>query len=271
MLRSIGGAVTLAALAACASVSTQQEVQMGVEYARQINAQLPIVMDPEINRYVNVLGDSIARLADDRNLDWHFYIVDSPEVNAFAVPGGFIYINRGLIERADNLSQVAGVLGHEIGHVIQRHTIKQMEKGQAANVGMILMCVLTRVCRNQIGNAAMQVGGTALFASFSRSDENDADRVGIANVVRAGIDPRGIPEMFHKLIEERRNHPGAVDGWFSTHPLEEDRLNETEALVAKYDLELIETLTVDSPRFQEFKRRVQALPPSPPQRRPPGG
>src|ERR687887_766677 len=137
----LAGAGLALSTAACATVSTQQEVQMGADYSRQINSQLPIVQDPEINRYINVLGDSIAKLSDDRNLDWHFYVVDSKEVNAFAVPGGFVYVNRGLIERADKLDQPAGVLGHEIGHVTQRHSIKQMEKAQTANIGVTLACV----------------------------------------------------------------------------------------------------------------------------------
>src|SRR6478672_11100422 len=115
MKRALVGIAITCSLVGC-GISQQQEVQMGQEYATQINAQLPIVQDPELNRYINVLGDSIARLTSRADLDWHFFIVDSKEVNAFAVPGGFVYINRGLIERSDNMSEVAGVLGHEIGH-----------------------------------------------------------------------------------------------------------------------------------------------------------
>ena len=137
----IGVALTLP-LVAC-GISQQQEIQMGQEYAQQINAQLPIVQDPELNRYINVLGDSIAGLTSRKDLDWHFFIVDSKEVNAFAVPGGYVYVNRGLIERSDKMDEVAGVLGHEIGHVVRRHTVKQMEKEQGANVGITLACVLT--------------------------------------------------------------------------------------------------------------------------------
>src|SRR5690606_13613576 len=105
-------AVAVFATTACATISTQQEVQMGQQYAAQINQQLPIIENAEISRYINVLGDSIATPSDDRNLDWHFYVVNSGEVNAFASPGGFIYVNRGLIERADKLDELAGVLGH---------------------------------------------------------------------------------------------------------------------------------------------------------------
>ncbi|HET6702908.1 MAG TPA: M48 family metalloprotease, partial [Gemmatimonadaceae bacterium] len=159
MKRNILVVGAVAVLAAC-GVSTQQEVEMGQTYSQQINAQLPIVSDPEINRYVNVLGDSIAGLSDERNLDWRFYIVDSRDVNAFAVPGGYIYVNRGLIERAQNLSMLAGVLGHEIGHVIERHSVQQMEKMQQAQIGVTLACILTRVCENQATGALIDVAGT---------------------------------------------------------------------------------------------------------------
>src|SRR5215211_1444548 len=189
MKRILIGLAFAATTTGCA-ISTQQEVQMGTEYAQQINSQLPIVKDPEIQRYINVLGDSIAKLADDRSLDWQFFVVNANEVNAFAVPGGYIYVNRGLIERTQRLDQLAGVLGHEIGHVIKRHSIKQMQQAQGANVGVTLACVLTRICDSQAGQAAIQVGGTALFAKFSRSDETEADVEGIQNVVRAGISPQ---------------------------------------------------------------------------------
>jgi beta-barrel assembly-enhancing protease len=263
MRRFVTTLMLAGALAGC-GVSTQQEVAMGADYARQINAQLPLVTDPEVNRYIRVLGDSIAGLADDRSLEWQFYIVDSPEVNAFAVPGGFIYMNRGLIERADNLAQVAGVLGHEIGHVTMRHSIDQMQKGQTANVGMVLLCVLTpSVCASDAGAAAIQIGAGAVFARFSRQDEHEADQVGVTYVTRAGISPIGIPQMFRKLLEERERRPAAVEAWFSTHPLAEDRIAETQAMIDAIDPIILQSLTVDSPNFQAFKRRLQSLPPSP--------
>ncbi len=271
MRRFAMAALVAGSITACGGVSTQQEVQLGTDYASQINAQLPIIQDPTISQYINLLGDSIARLADDRNLDWHFYVVDSPEVNAFAVPGGFIYMNRGLIERAQTLSQVAGVLGHEIGHVTQRHSIQQMEKSQQANMGFGLLCILTpSVCQSQAGSAALQIGAGALFANFSRKDEQEADVDGIKNIIRAGIDPSGIPEMFEILLAERERSPGAVDAWFSTHPTEESRIADTRKVIASYDPLILQGLTKDSPNFQQFKQRLRSLPPSPPPKRPPG-
>jgi len=262
MKRTLGG-LALAALVAGCAISTQQEVQMGTEYAQQINAQLPIVQDPEVVRYINVLGDSIARLADDRDLNWQFFVVNAAEVNAFAVPGGYVYVNRGLIDRARTMSQLAGVLGHEIGHVVRRHSIAQMEKAQGANLGVTLACVLTNVCNNQATAAAINVGGSALFAKFSRDDENEADAEGVKNVVRAGIDPRGIPEMFRILLDERQRSPSSVDSWFATHPLEENRIRQTEAQIAQINPAILNGLTKDSRSFQAFKQRVRSLPPPP--------
>jgi predicted Zn-dependent protease len=260
--------VALAITMTACGVSTQQEVEMGQSYVQQINQQLPIVQDPELNRYINVLGDSIARLTSRTDLpDWHFYIVDSKEVNAFAVPGGFVYVNRGLIERTNKMDQLAGVLGHEIGHVVRRHSIKQMQQQQGANIGVTLACVLTNVCGNQASQAAIQVGGTALFAKFSRGDEAEADEEGVRNTVRAGISPNGIPEMFQILIDERQSNPSSVEGWFATHPLEEDRIAATKALIAQYDPAILRSLATDSRNFQTFKARLRSLPPSPTPRR----
>jgi predicted Zn-dependent protease len=260
----IGVAITFS-LVGC-GISQQQEVQMGVEYATQINAQLPIVQDPELNRYINVLGDSIARLTSRRDLDWRFFIVDSREVNAFAVPGGFIYINRGLIERTGTMDEVAGVLGHEIGHVVRRHTVKQMEKAQGANIGVTLACVLTSVCSSQVAGAAINIAGGAVFARFGRQDELEADNEALNNVVRAGISPQGIVSMFQKLIAERRSRPGAVESWFRTHPLEEDRIAAIQARINQIPPATLSRLGRDTRNFHTFKARLQSLPPSPPPR-----
>ena len=265
MKRVLVGIAITCSLVAC-GISQQQEVQMGQEYAQQINAQLPIIQDPELNRYINVLGDSIARLTRRRDLDWHFFVVDAQEVNAFAVPGGFVYVNRGLIERADQMDELAGVLGHEIGHVLRRHTIKQMEKAQGANVGVTLACILTSICNSQIAGAAINIAGGAVFARFSRQDEAEADAEGFDNVVRAGISPVGMVTMFQKLLAERRTRPGAVESWFITHPLEEDRIQAIQAKINQLPRNTLASLGTDTRNFHSFKARIQSLPPSPPPR-----
>ncbi len=262
MKRFFIGLVLTGSLLGC-GISQQQEVQMGQEYAQQINAQLPIVRDPELNRYINVLGDSIARLTSRADLDWQFFIVDAQEVNAFAVPGGYVYINRGLIQRADQMDEIAGVLGHEIGHVVRRHTVKQMEKAQGANIGVTLACVLTSICNSQVAGAAINVAGGALFAKFSRSDEAEADNEGFKNVVKAGISPVGMVTMFQKLLEERQSRPGAVDSWFLTHPLEEYRIRAVQAQINQLPPSTLARLGTDTRNFHAFKARIQSLPPSP--------
>src|SRR5256885_2163349 len=128
-------AICLLLLPAC-SVSQDEEVALGRENAAQINAQLPIVRDAVVSAYLQNLGESIARKTSRADLDWHFYLVNTKDVNAFALPGGFVYVNRGLVESTDRLDELAGTLGHEIGHVIQRHSVKQMEKAQKANLGV---------------------------------------------------------------------------------------------------------------------------------------
>ncbi len=256
------GVLTLGAVGCMAS--TQEEVAMGSQYAAELNRQIPLITDPEITRYITVLGDSMARVADTRNLDWHFYVVDQAEINAFAVPGGYIYVNRGLIERAETLSELAGVLGHEIAHVTLRHSMEQMAKANQANFGLAIGCILAPgVCNSGLGATAVQLGAGGLFAKFSRDDESDADRAGIEYAVRAGIDPRGIPAMFRTLLAERQRRPDALEGMFSTHPLAEDRVAETEALISRIDPVVLQSLTTDTRAFQQFKARLKSLPPSP--------
>ena len=256
----------LVATAAC-GVSTQQEVQMGADYSQQINQQLPIVTDAQANQYINTLGQQLARVADTRGLEWHFYIVNSPEVNAFAVPGGYVYVNRGLIERATKMDQLAGAMGHEIGHVTHRHSVKQMEQQNGAQIGVTVACVLQpAVCNSGLGSTAINVVGTAVFAKFSRKDESEADQAGIEYTTKAGIDPRGIPEMFQILLDERQTKPGAVEAWFATHPMEEDRIAATEATISRYNVQQLNTLTKDTQNFHTFQARLRTLPQAPAQR-----
>jgi predicted Zn-dependent protease len=251
--------LSAATLAGC-GVSTQQEIQMGESQVQQINSQLPIITDGESDRYINVLGDSIARLTSRGDLPWHFFIVNSPDINAFAVPGGYIYVNRGLIEHATKMDQLAGVLGHEIGHVVMRHTVKQMGQMNAANIGVGLGCVLTGVCNNIIAQAGLNVAGTAVFAKFSRDDEKQADDVGFDNVVRARISPKGMVEMFQILLDTRATSPNLVSGWFADHPTEEARIADIQNKVNAVNPTLLRSLTEDSPAFHNFKSRIASLP-----------
>ena len=249
----------VATLAAC-GVSQDEEVAIGRENARQIDAQLPLVTDPVATSYLSALGGDIARRTARADLEWQFRIVDSDQVNAFAVPGGFIYVNRGLIERAATLDELAGVLGHEIAHVTLRHSARQMEEGSKRGVVISLLCTLTSVCESSVGRVAVNAANSALFARHSRHDEAEADSAAIENVMRADIDPDGIPSMFERLLQERRTRPGPVEGWFASHPLEEDRIARTRALIERIEPAQLEGLRQDSPDFHAFRARIAALP-----------
>lgn len=257
-----GRACWVAAVVSLASceVSQEQEVALGDQTAQEVSAALPIVDDPYIAGYIAELGDTIAKLTSRRDLDWRFYVVNSHQVNAFALPGGHIYVNRGLIEATDQMYELAGVLGHEIGHVIQRHSVKQMQSQQKIGVVATLACTLTDICNNELGQAAINIGGTAVVARHSRQDEFQADSEAVENVLRAKIDPAGIPVLFETLMEQRQSAPTVVDGWFASHPLEETRVANSLELIEAAGADRIGGLLQDIPSYQEFKRRVARLP-----------
>ena len=270
MIRSWTLAALILVVSSC-SVSQDQEVAMGQQDAAEVNAQLPIVTDPAISGYIQSLGESIAKTTSRADLDWHFYVINTKQVNAFALPGGYVYVNRGLIESADKLDELTGTLGHEIGHVIQRHSVKQMQSAQKANVGVAVLCTLTNICHSGLAQAAVQVGGTAVFARHSRLDELQADSEGVVNVTRAGYDPEGIPDLFQVLLKEREYQPTIVDGWFASHPLEEARIAKAEQQIAAVEPTHSGRFIVDTPEYQAFKTRVSQLPAPPPARQLPNG
>lgn len=259
-LRRTPTVLALAALLCGCGVSQDQEVAVGRQNAEQINARLPMVRDPVVGDYVQQLGMSIARTTSRSDLDWRFYVVDSHDVNAFALPGGFVYVNRGLIERATRLDELAGAIGHEIGHVVRRHSVQQMEKAQGANVAVSLACTLTRLCDNNVAQAAIQVGGAALFAKYSRQDEAEADSEAVENVIRAGIDPEGIPALFNQLLAERRTSPMAIEKFFASHPMEEERIRATDRLISALDPSELKGLVRDVPSYEAFRARLAADP-----------
>lgn len=246
-------------LAACA-VDQTEEVRVGRENAQAVNAQLPIVRDPLVADYVQRLGTEIASHTSRADLDWRFFVVNSGDVNAFALPGGFVYVNRGLIERADRLDELGGALGHEIGHVVRRHSVQQMQTGARANAVVGIGCSLTGWCNNGVARAAIQVGGAALFARYSRQDESEADSEAVVNVMRAGIDPEGVPALFERLIEERRTSPMAVEAFFASHPMEEDRVRATQRQIESIDPAQRAGLVRDNARYQEFRAHLMSLP-----------
>ena len=263
-LAAVGVAVTLG-LSACGGISQQQEVQLGQQESAQIQQQLPLVQDAVINQYVSSLGNQIASHTSRADLQWQFYVVNTDVVNAFALPGGIVYVNRGVLARADRMDELAGVIGHEIEHVVRRHSVKQMEQMQGANVGVALACALTNVCNNQAAAAAINIGGTAVFAKFSRDDEVQADEGGFQNVMNAGISPNGMLTFFQKLLAEEQQSGGnsAASSWFSDHPGTQDRIADIQRMLSQVPQSQLRSLTADTQAFQQMKRRVMALPPAP--------
>ena len=256
--------MTATLLAAC-GVSQQQEVQIGQEQAAQVNQQLPILNDPVVNNYVNQLGQQIASPTPRSDLQWSFAVVNTNDVNAFALPGGFVYVNRGVLERASNESEVAAVLGHEIEHVVLRHSVKQMEQMQGANVGAAVLCTLTSVCNSGLGQAGIQAAGGLVFAKFSRTDEQQADEGGFQNVINAGINPTGMLTFFQKLLaeEQQSGGGGATAGWFSDHPGTSDRIADVERMLSQVPQSELSRLRTNTTAFNQMKSRLAQLPPPP--------
>jgi beta-barrel assembly-enhancing protease len=249
---------TTLAVSAC-GVTTQQEMDMGQQYAREISRQLPLINDAAVLRYVNNLGRSIARHGT-RNIPYSFYVVNAPQVNAFAVPGGHIYINRGLIERTRNEAELAGVLAHEIGHVEHRHGIDQMQRAQTGNIAVTAAYVLLGRPPSGVEEAVIGVGGQAYFARHSRAAENEADATAVNLLVRSGINPQGLPSFFNVLLQEQQRQPGAVAQWFSTHPLTTDRIASTQALINQVPQGTLQRLRTNTNEFSSMQSRLRQLP-----------
>jgi len=264
-MRNIPMTIGAVALLAGCGVSTQQEVEMGQQEAQQVNAQLPMVQDAVINNYVNALGNRIAHTTSRADLNWQFQVVNSDIVNAFALPGGFVYVNRGVLERASNMSEVAGVIGHEIEHVVRRHSVQQMEQAQGANVGVGILCALTGVCQSGVAQAAINIGGTAVFAKFSRTDEVQADEGGFNNVMRAGISPRGMYTFFQKLLAEEQQSGGGGNAaaWFADHPGTQDRLADIQRMLSQVPASQLNSLQSNDTEFATMKARLARLGPAP--------
>jgi len=253
---------SLAVASAC-SVSQSDERAIGSANAAQVDSQLPIVHDTAVDRFVTELGRSMASRTSRADLDWRFAVVNSSEVNAFALPGGFIYVNRGAIEQADRLDEIAGIMGHEIGHVVKRHSVQQIQGKERQAVERVLLCTLTRICHTIGGRLAVQVGADALSAKYSQHDEAEADSEGVVNTLRVGIDPEALPAFFEKLFEEQKRQPSLVQAFFSTHPSDESRVAATRRQIAGLRIDPKKDLVRDTPEFHAIQALVRAWPAPP--------
>ena len=217
-------------------ISESQEIQMGREADQQITAQLGLYPDESAQQYVSSLGQALAAKSERPDLPWSFKVVDDPIVNAFALPGGFIYITRGIMAHLSSEAELVGVLGHEIGHVTGRHSVERLSKAQLAQVGLGVGMVVSPRFR-QFGDLA-QMGMGLLFLKYSRDDERQADDLGVRYSLRGGWDAREMPEVFTvlKRVGEIAG-AGGIPNWLATHPDPEQRKERIEGMLAGRDAE----------------------------------
>lgn len=204
-------------------VSVEEEWELGRELEQDINRQVTLVNDATITRYVERMGREIVRHTEFADRSWRFYVIQDQSINAFNAPGGLIYIHTGLIAQARNAAELAGVVAHEIAHGTQRHGTQRLTQVYGLNVVAGLLLGSDPGLATQI---AAQIAGTGAVASFSRNMEREADQYGVRYMAAAGYDPEGMATMFELLIQESNRQPGAVEQFFSTHPLTEDRIRD---------------------------------------------
>lgn len=244
------------------SLSEEDEIEIGRQARTEIEKGLTLLTDEVVTSYISDLGEMLASRSDRRSLVYTFQVVDSAEINAFALPGGFIYLNRGLIEEADNEAEVAGVLGHEIGHVVARHGAEQVRRASYADLGLsVLGSLLGSGKRAEIGSLAADLATSGVFMKFGRDAEREADRLGASNVATAGLDPYGMITFFQKLGALRDTRPNAVERFFASHPQPEERVENIQDLVR--ELRRRGDLSSTSARFERIQSRLRELPPSP--------
>jgi predicted Zn-dependent protease len=206
-------------------VSRSQEIQMGREGDREILAHFGVYEDSSLADYVEQIGQQLAAVSELPNLDWHFRILNSPVVNAFALPGGYIYVSRGILAILNSEAQLAGVIGHEIGHVTARHTAQRITQSQLAQIGLGLGMILVPNFGRYTPMASASL--SLLFLKYGRDDETQADELGIRYAVKAGYDPREIPATYAALKRIGQKQITMLPGYLSTHPDPGDREQRT--------------------------------------------
>ncbi|MFN0138518.1 MAG: M48 family metallopeptidase [Pyrinomonadaceae bacterium] len=230
--------------------SREKEMQIGRQIAMEVEQQAKLVTDPVITEYVNRVGQNIV-LHSDAKVPFTIKVIDSDEVNAFALPGGFFFVNRGLILAADNESELAGVMAHEIAHVTARHAMENQGKGALINYGMLATIILGV----PVAAPVLQNGGGILAAlgmlKFSRGAEEEADRLGVQYLYAAGYDPTGMATMFEKLASQNKKKPGTIAKLFSTHPVSTDRRDASVALAARFPEK--EEYIISTSEFQRIR------------------
>jgi len=236
--------------------SLEKEIAMGKEYAAQIESTVKLVQDPVVTEYVNRIGQQLVRHSDAQ-VPFTIKVVDSDEINAFALPGGFFYVNSGLILAADNESELAGVMAHEIAHVAARHATRQMTRGQIANLATIPLIFVG----GGIGYAVRAAAGFGLpmtFLTFSRGFEAEADYLGLEYMYKTGDDPQSFISFFEKIQATEKKKPGSLAKAFATHPQTPDRIEHSQEEIAKV-LPAREQYIVNTSEFDDVKGRLSQI------------
>ncbi len=212
-------------------VSQSQEIQMGQEYDQQVIQQIGLYPDSAMQRYVREVGMKLAATSERPNLPWTFRVVEDAAVNAFAVPGGHVYITRGIMAHLNSEAELASVIGHEIGHVTARHTAHQMSQQQLAGLGLAIGAIASPVVARYAGVAQQALG--VLFLKFSRDDESQADQLGLRYMARESYDINQMPRIF-TMLERQSEASGAgkLPEWQSTHPDPGNRREAIERAIA---------------------------------------
>jgi len=236
--------------------STESEIKMGKQYAQQIEQSMKLIQDPVVNEYVNRVGQNLVRNSDAK-VPFTIKVVDADEINAMALPGGFFYVNSGLILAADDEAELAGVMAHEIAHVAARHATRGATRSQLANIMTIPLIFVG----GGIGYAAREAAGIGLpltFLSFSRGFEAEADYLGVQYMYKAGYDPNELVNFFEKIQAQEKKKPGSLAKAFATHPQTPDRIQKTQeeiATILPSKDQYIETTS----EFNDVKSRLAAI------------
>jgi hypothetical protein len=236
--------------------SQQKEVAMGRQYAAEIEKELKLVDDPMVTEYINRVGQNIVNHSDAK-VPFTIKVVESDEVNAFALPGGFFYVNKGLLLAADDESELAGVMAHEIGHVAARHVVEQQGKQQLLSYGLLGAILATGgiaggILQNTAGIAQILIG-----SKYSRGAEVEADKLGVQYMYAAGYDPNGMATMFEKLSAMNKKKPGGFLKLFMTHPQSTDRREYAIDLAGRFPEK--EEYVLSTSEFQRVKNHLLRL------------
>jgi len=238
------------------SGSTEKEVRMGREAAAEVDRQAKFVDDPLITEYVNRVGQNIV-LHSDAKVPFTIKVIDSDEINAFALPGGFFYVNKGLILAADNEAELAGVMAHEIAHVAARHAVENQTKASLLEYAALGGSIFLGGIPGMIYQNTAGIGLLGIFMKFSRGAEEEADKLGVQYMYAAGYDPGAMATMFEKLEAKNKKKPGFIARAFSTHPAPPDRRASALALAARFPEH--DEYVISSSEFQRVKGRLLRL------------